>query len=172
MSKHTLYIAIIAYAVAVLMFQDYGPMLAATGTLSAMWLGKMLIDILFAGMGTVRLLGPAFFASDDDDDEVTIHEEDLHFSDTALFGLFMVNVAANLGWHAYQTVMTTDAVSFYYSLWTIAEVVVLFFAGILFSHARKAQQKLARKSRQAAAAAAAASAGDAGPRPVRGRDAA
>jgi hypothetical protein len=149
LSKKVLYISIIAYAVTLMIFQDWPAMTATTGTVSAMWLAKMFVDILFAGMGFVRLAGPTLFSDDEDDDEVAIHEEDLHFSDTALFGLFMVNIMANGAWHAYLTVMTTDAVSFYYSLWTIAEAVILFFAGILFAHARKSQRKLARKAREA-----------------------
>jgi hypothetical protein len=156
LSKKVLYIAIIGYAVALLIFQDWPAMVGSSGSVSAMWLGKMFVDIAFAGMGFLRLAGPAFFADEDDDDDVTIHPEDLQFSDTALFGLFMVNILANGAFHAYQTVMLTDALSFYYSLWTIAEAVMLFFAGILFSHARKAQKKLARKSREAAARATAA----------------
>jgi hypothetical protein len=163
LSKRVLYLAIIGYAVALLIFQDWPSMVATSGTVSAMWLGKMFIDILFAGMGFIRLAGPALFADDEADDEIAIHEEDLHFSDTALFGLFMLNIAGNVAWHAYLTVTLVDAASFYWSLWTIGEAVLLFFAGILFSHARKAQRKLARKAREAAQAA--------GPKPIR-RDAA
>jgi|HubBroStandDraft_2_1064218.scaffolds.fasta_scaffold00063_33 hypothetical protein len=156
LSKRVLYIAIIGYAVALLIFQDWPAMVNSSGSVSAMWLGKMFIDILFAGMGFLRLVGPAFFADEDDDDDVTIHADDLQFSDTALFGLFMANILANGGFHAYQTVMLEGSLSFYFSLWTIAEAIMLFFAGILFSHARKSQRKLARKSREAAAKAAAA----------------
>ena len=83
--------------------------------------------------------------------EVAIHAEDLAFSDTALFGFFMLNVLANTGFHGYETVMTTGAVSLYFSIWFMAEVVVLFLTYILFSHAAKAQKRAARKSREAAA---------------------
>jgi hypothetical protein len=164
LSKKVLYIGIIAYSAALLIFQDYGPMPAAASIVSLMWLCKMFVDIVFAGMAFIRLAGPTLFASEDDDDEVAIHEEDLHFSDSALFGLFLVNVLGNGALHAYYTVQTTDAVSFYFSLWTIAEAIILFFTVILFKHASASQRKAARKARAAAQ--------DAGPKPVRNRDAA
>lgn len=148
LSKGTLYLGIIGYCIALLVFQDWGNMASNVGTISALFLGKMVIDIGFAGAAFVRLAGPSLFASDEADDEMAIHEEDLHFSDTALFGLFMVNVLANAGYHGYETVMTTGAVSTYYSIWFMAEVVVLFLTYILFTHAKKAQQRLARQSRR------------------------
>jgi hypothetical protein len=152
LSKKALYLGIIGYSVALLIFQDWPAMTAFIGTISAAFLGKMLIDIVFACMAGIRLVGPALFADDEADDEVAIHEEDLHFSDTALFGFFMLNVLANGAWHAYLTVMTTDIQSFYYSVWVIVEFVVLMLTWILFGHARKVQQRLARKAREAARA--------------------
>lgn len=151
LSKRVLYFGIIVYSGMLLIFQDWGSMAATVGTVSALWLGKMLLDVGFAGMGFVRLAGPTLFADDEADDEVAIHSEDLAFSDTALFGLFMVNVMVNVmangGFHGYQTVMTTGAESLYYSIWFMAEAVVLFLSWILFSHARKAQVRAARKAR-------------------------
>lgn len=157
LSKKVIYFGIIGFSVAMLIFMDYPSMLGSTGTVSLMWLVKMVVDIMFAGMALVRLAGPAFFASDEDDDEVSIHEEDLHFSDTALFGLFMVDLVGNLCWHAYLTVQTTGGESFYYSLWTLGEIIALFFAYILWSHAVKTQRRMARKSRETATGASAAS---------------
>ena len=148
LSKNTLYLAIIVYCAALLIFQDWGAMASNVGTISALFLGKMVVDVGFAGAAFLRLAGPTLFAEEEAADEVAIHEEDLHFSDTALFGLFLVNVAANAGFHGYQTVMTTGAVSTYYSLWFMAEIVVLFLTYILFSHAKKAQRRLARESRR------------------------
>ena len=150
LSKSTLYVCIIAYSVAILVFQDWGSMAAAVGTVSALWLCKMMLDVGFAGMGFIRLAGPTLFAEDEADDEVAIHAEDLAFSDTALFGTFMLNVAANAAFHGYTTVMETGAVSLYFSLWFMAEVVVLFLTWILFTHARKAQLRAARKAKAAA----------------------
>lgn len=150
LSKRSLYVGIIAYSAALLILQDWGAMLGTTSTVSMAWLAKMLVDILFIGMAVVRLAGPALFSDDDDDEEVAIHEEDLHFSDTALFGLFLVNVLGNLGYHGYLTVMATGGESFYYSLWTLAEVVALFLSWILWTHAVKSQKRLARKSREQA----------------------
>jgi hypothetical protein len=152
LSKKALYFGIVGYCAALLILQDWGAMLGTTGTVSAAWLVKMGLDIVFIGMAAVRLIGPALFADDEADDEVAIHAEGLHFSDTALFGFFMLNVVGNLGWHAYTTVMTTGAESFYYSLWTIAEAVALFFSWILWSHAVKVQRRQARKERDAAKA--------------------
>jgi hypothetical protein len=150
LSKRVLYLGIVAYSIALLIFQDWGSMSATVGTVSALWLGKMVLDVGFAGMGFIRIAGNTLFADDEADDEVAIHAEDLAFSDTALFGLFMLNVLANTGFHGYETVMTTGAVSLYFSIWFMAEVVVLFLTWILFSHARNAQLKAARKARAAA----------------------
>jgi hypothetical protein len=147
LSKRALYFGIVAYSVALLVFQDWGSMAGSVGTASALWLAKMVIDVGFVGMGGIRLLGNTLFADDEADDEVAIHAEDLAFSDTALFGLFMVNVLANGGFHGYQTVMTTGAVSMYFSIWFIAEAVVLFLTYVLFSHAQKAQARAARQAR-------------------------
>jgi len=168
LSKKAIYIGIIVYSVAILVIEDWPVMLATTGTVSLMWLLKMGVDIAFAGMAAVRLIGPSLFADDEADDEVAIHEDDLHFSDTALFGFFLLDLAGNIGWHGYMTVMTTGAQSFYYSLWTIAEAIAIFFSWILWSHAIKMQRKAARKARDTATAAASG-----GPRSVRStRDAA
>jgi hypothetical protein len=154
LSKRVLYFGIIAYSIALLVFQDWGSMAATVGTVSALWLGKMLLDVGFAGLGAVRLAGPAFFADDEDDDEdVTIHAEDMAVSDTMLFGVFLANIVANLGFHAYATVTATGAESIYYSVWVIAEAVAFLFAALLFKNARAAQRKLARKTRDAAKAA-------------------
>lgn len=152
LSKRVLYFGIIGYSIALLVFQDWGSMSSTVGTASALWLGKMVLDIGFAGMGFIRLAGNTLFAEDEADDEVAIHAEDLAFSDTALFGAFMVNVLANTGFHGYETVMTTGAVSMYFSIWFIAEVVILFLTYVLFGHARKAQLAAARKARAAKAA--------------------
>lgn len=84
--------------------------------------------------------------------KVAIHAEDLAFSDSALFGLFMVNVLGNTAFHGYETVMTTGANSIYFSVWFMAEVVVLFLTYILFSHAQKAQRRAARKARETVSA--------------------
>jgi hypothetical protein len=164
LSKNFLYLGIIGYSGLLLVFQDWPAMTMFVGTVSALFLGKMLLDVLFAGMSFVRMVGPALFADDEEDDEVAIHEEDLHFSDTALFGLFLVNVACNGGYHGYMSVMTTGGQSFYFSIWVMAEFVVLLLTWVLFSHARKVQRRLAKRSRDAARAS--------GPKPVAGRDAA
>jgi hypothetical protein len=154
LSKSVLYIGIIAYSAAILFLQDWGDMVNTLGLVSAAFLGKMLIDIGFCGAGAIRLVGPAFFATDEDDDEVGIHEEDLQFSDTALYGLFFVDVLANAGWHGYVTTMTNGAMSFAYSIWVIIEAFALFFTFILWRHAIKVQKRVARKAREAAKAAA------------------
>jgi hypothetical protein len=153
MSKRVLFFGIIAYSIALLVFQDWGSMAMAVGTVSALWLGKMLLDIGFAGLGGIRLVGPAFFADEDDDDDVTIHAEDMAVSDTLLFGVFLVNIAANLAFHAYATVTSTGAESVYFSVWVIAEAIAFLFASLLFKNARAAQRKLARKTKEAAKAA-------------------
>lgn len=69
LSKNSLYIGIIAYSAALLIFQDWGWMSATTGTISALWLGKMVLDALFAGMAFVRLAGDTLFAEDEAEDE-------------------------------------------------------------------------------------------------------
>lgn len=147
LSKSVLYLGIIGYSIALLIFQDWGSMSAAVGTVSALWLGKMLVDVGFAGLGGIRLAGPSLFAEDESDDEVAIHPEDLAVSDTALFGFFMVNIVANAAFHGYETVMTTGAVSLYFSIWFMVEAVALFLTYVLFSHAKKAQARLHRESK-------------------------
>jgi hypothetical protein len=154
LSKNTLYLGIIAYCGALLVFQDWGSMAAVAGTASALWLGKMVLDIGFVGIAGVRMAGDSLFADDEADDEVAIHAEDLAVSDTALFGLFMLNVLGNAGFHGYETVMTTGAVSLYFSIWFMAEIVVFLVTYILFSHARKSQARAARKARDLAKAQA------------------
>jgi len=148
LSKNVLYLGIIAYSVSLLVFQDWGWMASTIGAISAAWLGKMVLDVAFAGMGLVRLLGDTLFADEEADDEVAIHAEDLAFSDTALFGFFMANVVGNTAFHGYETVMNTGAVSFGYSLWFMAEAVILFLTFILYSHAVKAQKRAARAARE------------------------
>lgn len=155
LSKSVLYIGIITYSVCLLFFQDWPTMTAAVGLFSALFLAKMGVDIVFAGMGALRMFGPMLFAEEDDDDEVTIHAEDLQFSDTALFGFFLINVLANGGFHAWRTIMTTGGESFALSIWVIAEFIVLLFTWILWRHAVAAQRRKAKASRKAAAVQAA-----------------
>lgn len=149
LSKKALYFGIIAFSAALLVLQDWPNMLGSTGTTSLAWLVKMFVDIAFAGMGLIRLVGPALFAEDEGDDEVAIHEEDLHVSDTALFGLFLVNLVGNAGYHGYRTVMATGGESFYFSLWVMAEGVAILLSYVLWTHAVKVQRRLARQSRAA-----------------------
>jgi hypothetical protein len=150
-SKGIFYVGIIAYSVLILLFWDWPAMTATTGSLSAVWLAKMGIDVLFAMGGAIGLAGPALFASDDEgEDEIVLHKEDLPISDSLLFGAFLINILANGGWHAYQSVMTTDLTSFYYSIWTLAEFVLLILCWVLLSHTRKVQRRRALKARQEA----------------------
>jgi hypothetical protein len=155
LSKNFLYFSIIGYCVALLIFQDWGSMSSTVGTASALWLGKMVLDLGFVGVAFLRIAGPALFADDDAEDDVAFHAEDMAVSDTALFGLFLVNILANGGYHGYETITTTGTVSFYFSLWFIFEVFAFFLTLVLFSHARKTQAKLAKKARAEAAAKAA-----------------
>lgn len=150
-SKSALYIGIIAYSAALLIFQDWYYQNVLVGTMSAMFLLKMAVDLCFAGAAGVRLAGPALFDDNEGDDEVAIHSEDLHFSDTALYGIFLVNVLGNAGWHAYITTMTTGAESFGASIWCIVEFVILFFTWVLWTHAVKSQRAKARKAKAASA---------------------
>jgi len=148
LSKNVLYLGIISYSIAVLLLQDWGLMQATVGVVSALWLGKMVLDVVFAGMGFLRFAGDTLFADEEADDEVAIHKEDLAFSDTALFGFFMLNVFANAAFHGYATIQNTGSASVYFSIWFMAEVVVLFLSFILFKQARKAQLRAARKARE------------------------
>jgi len=162
LSKSVLYVGIIAYSVALLLFQDWPAMTGTLGLISAAFLAKMGLDILFASMAGIRLVGPAFFADDENpEDDVAIHAEDLQFSDTALFGLFFVNVLANGGFHAYKTVTTLGGESFAFSLWVIVEFFALFLTFILWRHAVQSQRRKAARARAARAA---------GPTPVPSRD--
>jgi hypothetical protein len=147
-SKNTLYVGIISYCVAVLFFWDWPAMTDTIGTTSALWLGKMLVDIGFAAVAFIRLMGPALFSDEDDDgDDVSLHASDMAVPDTMLFGLFLVNILANGGYHGYLTVMTTGASSFWYSIWFLVEAVAFFLTWVLFAHARASARKAAAKAK-------------------------
>ena len=153
-SKHALYAGIIGYSGCLLFFQDWPLENEALGLLSAAFLAKMLVDVIFAGAAAVRWIGPALFAGDEDDeDEVAIKEEDLHFSDTALYGFFLVNVLGNAGFHGYKTVMTQGAVSTWFAIWVMIEAVVLFLTWTMWHHASKVQKRKATAARKAKLAA-------------------
>ena len=150
-SKSVFYLGIIAYSVGILLFWDWPTMTGTTGTASAVWLAKMGVDILFVMGGAILLAGPALFAGEDDDDEeIVLHKEDLPVSDNLLFGMFLIDVIANGGWHAYQSVVTTDLTSFYYSVWTVAEFVLLILSAVLLMHTRKVTRRRAQKARREA----------------------
>lgn len=157
LSKSTLYTGIIGYSAALFLLQDWPLEASVTGTMAAVILGKILFDVLMAGMAGIRLFGDSLFADDEEeiDGEAAITTDDLHFSDTALFGLFFLDLMGDGGWHAYQTVMTTGAESSYFMIWTIVEAAALFITSILWKHAAKSAKRAARKAREATAAKAA-----------------
>lgn len=152
MSKKVFYSSIIGYSLALLWMWDFWAGIDSVGTTSYAFLAKMVVDIGFICGALVLLLGPSMFASDDDEDDVGIHQEDLHISDTSLFGLFTVNLVANGGYHAYLYANTTGAESAYYLMWTLGEIFGVFFCAMLWNHAVKAQKRLARKAREKASA--------------------
>lgn len=147
LSKGVLYVGIIAYSGAMLLFFDWPAQTAATGTANFAWLAKVLVDVAFIGLGLIRLLGPALFAEDEADDEVAIHEEDLHISDTALYGAFLLNVLGNAGFHAYMTSQVTGAESVFFTFVFVAEVLVLILTWVMWTHAIKAQKRAAQRAR-------------------------
>jgi hypothetical protein len=148
LSKHVLYVAIIAYSIALLLLQDWGMMASTTGLYqSGPWLLKMVVDVAFCAMALIRLAGPAFFASEDDDDDEAVTVEDLQFSDTALFGCFCLNLVCNGAFHGYEALYTQGAGSVYFSIWFIVELFGVFVTGMLWKHAITAQRRKARKAR-------------------------
>ena len=149
-SKKVFYTSIIGYSLALLWMWDFWAGINSTGSISYAFLGKMVVDIGFICAALVLMLGPSVFASDDDEDDVGIHQEDLHISDTSLFGLFTLNLVANGAYHAYLYGNTTGGESAYYLIWTLGEIFGVFFCAILWNHAVKAQKRLARKSKQSA----------------------
>lgn len=155
LSKGILYVGIIAYSAAILLFFDWPAQTAATGTANYAWLIKVLLDVAFVAMSGIRLAGPALFAEDEADDEVAIHAEDLAFSDTALYGLFLTNVVCNGLYHAYMTAQSTGAESVFYTFLFIAEVFITTITWMLWSHAVKAQRRANRNTRNAPPARAA-----------------
>ena len=162
LSKKTLYWGIILYSAALALTMDLPMEMTTTGLRdSGPWLLKLLVDGLFIGMAFVRLAGPSLFADEDSDDEVAIHEEDLHFSDSMLFGLFLLDLAGNGVYHGYASLMSDGVSNIWNVSWLIAELIGLFLCWTLWTHAVKAQRSKARK---------AASSGSASPtpRPFRG----
>lgn len=149
-SKKIFYTGIIAYSLALLWMWDFWAGINSTGGTSYAFFGKMVVDIGFICAALIMLVGPSMFASDDDEDDIGIHQEDLHMSGSSLFGLFTLNLVANGGYHVYLYGTTLGAESAYYVLWALAEVFGVFFCAMLWSHAVKAQKKLARKAKAAA----------------------
>lgn len=122
--KRVFLVGVIVYSAISLLLVHWPAMAGATGAASAPWLAMMVIDMAFAAFAVFKLVGPAFF-SDDADDETSIHAEDVNVPDTWLYGLFGLNLFGNCAWHAYKSVMTTDFESVYNSVWFMAEIAAL-----------------------------------------------
>jgi hypothetical protein len=149
--KRVFLIGVIIYAAASLILSHWPSMAANTGAQSAPWLAMMVVDIAFAGFSAFKLVGPAFF--EDEDDEDSIDPNDFSVPDSWFYGLFGLDLLANAGWHGYQAVMLQDLASVYHSVWFIVEVVALFLTFLFFKHAQKVARRLARAAKLAAKAA-------------------
>lgn len=135
-------IGVIAYSACLLAMQDWPQMIANTGAQSAPFLGLMLVDALFALAALVKLVGPAFFEGEEE--EVTVHADDVNVPDNWFYGLFGIDLVGHLGWHGYEAIMTTGGDSFFASIFVMVEVVAGALTFILFKYAQRVALRKAR----------------------------
>jgi len=138
--------SVIGYSVMLLVLNHWPNAVNNTGTAALPWMLLMLVDLAFAGSAFFKIVGPAFFAGDDEDDEISIHAEDVSVPDAWFYGMFAINLIANLGWHAYLFAQLTGVDSTYYSFWFLGEAVGLFLTIVFFRHAQQVARRQAKKA--------------------------
>jgi hypothetical protein len=147
--KRVFLLGVIVYAALLLLLQHWPSAVNETGIAAAPWMGLMLVDGAFAVMALIKMF-PHIFDSDDEDEDATIHPDDVSVPDAWFYGLVGVYLLANFGWHAYEFATLTGATSFYFSLWFIAEAIAMFLTFTFFKHAQKRARSEAKKARVAA----------------------
>ena len=124
----------------------------ATGAQSAPFLALMVVDVAFSAIAAYKIFGFSAFGVDEDEDEVSVHAEDVEVPDTYFYGIFGLDLLGHAGWHAYEAIMTSGAYSFYTSIWFMVELFALFLTFVFFRHASAKAARDARKAREAARA--------------------
>ena len=143
--KHIFLIGVIVYSVASMVLQHWPAAVNYTGMAALPWMVLMVVDLGFAATAGIKLVGPALFASDDEEENI-LDVEDLNVPDGWFYGLFGLNLLGNVGWHGYMFATETGAASFGFSIWFIVEVVAIALTFLFFKHAQKVARVKARKS--------------------------
>ncbi len=137
--KKMFFTGVIAYSIALFILQDLPLQTAATGAMNYAFLGKLVIDVFFAGYAAFKLFGKDWIPQDDDDDEIThIDASEVSIPDNWLYGLFGINLIANAGFHMWLTGQTTGGESVWFTAWFLGEVALLLLTFVFFKHAQAA----------------------------------
>jgi hypothetical protein len=158
--KRVFFFGIIAYSVAIFLLNDLPAAVGFTGVAALPWIAKCLVDFCFAGAAFFIMFGSQI--AWDDDDEESIHAEDVKVPSTWLYALFGLNLLCNFGWHGYEFATLSGATALYNALWFFVEFVAMGLTWVFFSHARKIARREQRKARDAAR--------NAGSTPLKSRD--
>jgi hypothetical protein len=148
--KRVFLFGVIVYSAALLLLQDWPAMANTTGAASAPFLALMVVDAGFAITALFKMFSFGELGLDEDDDEVSIHAEDVQVPDTWFYGVFGLTLLGHAGWHGYEAIMNTGAYSLYASVWFMAEIGALFLTYVFFRHASAVARREARKARNAA----------------------
>lgn len=144
--KRIFLIGVIAYAISSLLLDHWPNAIAATGREALPWMAIMLIDLAFAGVAMIKLVGPSFFEIDLDK-EVSVNADDFNVPDSSFYGSFGFAVLVNFVWHGYKFAVTTGVESFGFSMWFLIEAVALLLTFMFFKAAQKAAKRAARNAK-------------------------
>lgn len=144
--KRVFFLGVIAYSLAILLFNDWPAAINNTGTQALPWMAKCLIDVCFAGLGAFKLFGDQIHF---DEDEVGIHADDVSVPDVWLYGLFGLNLLGNFVWHGYEFATQTGFASTYNSFWFMGEFVAMLLTVVLYKHAAQVARRELRRANDA-----------------------
>lgn len=145
--KRLFLLGVIFYSLANLVINDWPSMVNTHGLQqSGPFLALMLLDIGFAVVALIKMIGFGGLVQEDAD-EVSIHADDVEVPDTWFYGIFAVNLIGHAGLHAYGALEYEGAFSFYSSIWLVVEIVALFLTYVFFKHATIVAQREARRAR-------------------------
>jgi hypothetical protein len=143
--KRVFFFGVIIYSVMIFLLNDLPAAVGFTGVAALPWMGKCLVDILFAGAAFFAMFGDQISW---DDDEEGIHPDDVKVPSTWLYGLFGINLLANFGWHGYEFATLSGVESLYNAAWFFAEFVAMALTFILFKHAGQIARREAKRAMQ------------------------
>ena len=141
--KRVFFFGVIVYSAAIFLLNDLPAATSFTGTAALPWMAKCLIDMCFVGAAFFAIYGASIQW---DDDEEGIHPDDVKVPSTWLYGMFLLNLLANFGWHGYEFAMTGGAESLYNAAWFFVEFAAMALTGILFKHAQQIARRDARRA--------------------------